>query len=524
MFSKQKIIKIYLHSFLSGMQKQSCLERVMPHRKQTKNFANQFSVGILPIFCLITIIQFSCKKDTIISDSSAKIGLSCNEILFDTVFTTIGSVTKQLKVYNPYKQKIKISSIILAGGTNSNFRINVDGTPGTIFNDIEIEPKDSIFIFVKVTVDPNNSNSPLVISDSLLFTTNGNQQKVKLTAWGQDAYYYTPNQTLYFQDGSALRFSYAHCKTAWKNDKPHVLYGYVVVDSDSTLTILQNTKVYMHKDAVLWVYDGGTLKVQGTMGNPVIFQGDRLEQYYQDKPGQWGEIWLSAGCKNNEINYAIIKNGYVGIQIDTTAVNPTQPTLSIENTIVENMGTAGILAQGTWMEAKNCIVSNCAKYAVVLNIGGKYDFKHCTIGNYWNYSNRQTTSLVLNNWYEDDKHNIILRNLVQANFGNCIVYGSLTEEVLLDKHSGATFNYNFDHCLLRTRLVSDVTFHSNCVSCLINKDPEFLDVNSNNYQLSSTSPAIDKGLKSIANYVPFDILRHNRVSNIAPDIGAYEEK
>ena len=266
-------------------------------------------LSLFATFLMISMMfNTSCKKDQIINDSSAKLNFSSDTVLFDTVFTTIGSTTKQIRVYNPYNQIIHISSIKLAGGANSGFRINVDGVASTVINDIEIEPNDSIFIFVKVTVDPTNSNSPLVVNDSILFETNGNVQKIQLVAWGQDAYYHTPDQSLLLTDGSIFHFSYAHCKTPWKNDKPHVLYGYVVVDSDSTLVIQENTRIYLHKNAILWVYQDGTLNVNGTYGNPVTFQGDRLEQYYKDKPGQWGKIWLSAGSKNNEINYAIIKN------------------------------------------------------------------------------------------------------------------------------------------------------------------------------------------------------------------------
>jgi len=474
---------------------------------------------LLLIIPAILFFTYSCKKDSIISDSGAKLSFSSSSILFDTVFTTIGSTTRQLKVYNPYNKKIKISSIRLAGGANSFFRMNVDGIASSSVNDIEIEAKDSIFLFIKVTIDPRNSNSPLIVSDSILFVTNGNLQTVKLEAWGQDAYYYTPNH--FFPN---LSYSIIPCNDVWTNDKPHVIYGNAVIDSACTLTIKENTRVYLHKDAVLWVYKDGTLKVQGTLGNPVIFQGDRLESYYSDQPGQWGEIWLSAGSKNNEINQAIIKNGYVGIQIDTTAVNPTQPTLTIENTIIKNMGTAGIFAQDSWVEAKNCVIANCAQYAVVLNIGGKYDFKHCTIGNYWNYSNRQTTSLVLNNWYKDVNGYFNYRDLVQANFGNCIIYGSLDEEILLDEKPNALFNYNFDHCLFKTKLDTSSSFMRHCSNCIFNNDPAFIDESNNNYELGLGSAAIDKGLMSIAITVPFDILRHNRTNNIAPDIGAYEKK
>lgn len=470
---------------------------------------------------MIVMITGSCRKDKFIDDAGAKPAFSQDTILFDTVFTTVGSTTQQLLVYNPYSRKIKISSIRLAGGANSNFRMNIDGVPATEMKDVEIEGNDSIYIFVKVTVDPNKSNSPLVISDSIMFETNGNLQQVQLVAWGQDAYYHTPKYVIYLGDGVSIHYSVISCDDVWINDKPHVIYGYAVVDSLCTLTIKEGTRVYLHKGAVLWVYNSGTLKVQGTYGNPVTFQGDRLEQYYKDKPGQWGKIWLSAGSRNNEINYAVIKNGYLGVHADTTCINPTLPTLKITNTIIENMGAAGILAQGSWVEAENCVISNCSQYAIVLNIGGKYDFRHCTVGNFWNISNRQTPSLVLNNWYEDLYGNIQLRPLEKAYFGNCIIYGDKPEEILLDKNTSAKFSYKFENCLVQTQVSNGDTAFKNCI---INNDPLFVDFATNNYRLNAGSPAINKGLSSIATYIPFDILRCNRTNDDAPDIGAYEKK
>ena len=55
----------------------------------------------------------------------------------------------------------------------------------------------------------------------------------------------------------------------------------------------------------------GTIKINGTLGNEVTFQGDRLDSWYKDIPGQWDRIWLMPGSINNEINYAIIKNGNI---------------------------------------------------------------------------------------------------------------------------------------------------------------------------------------------------------------------
>ena len=44
--------------------------------------------------------------------------------------------------------------------------------------------------------------------------------------------------------------------------------------------------------------------------------------------------------------------------------------------------------------ANNTVISRCGQYAVACNIGGKYNFNHCTFANYWNYSNRYCKSRV----------------------------------------------------------------------------------------------------------------------------------
>jgi hypothetical protein len=168
-------------------------------------------------FLITAVIVFvsSCRRDEITTDSSAKIEFSTDTLLFDTVFTTIGSVTKIVKVYNNNAQAIQIASIDLDGGSQSQFRINVNGDNGTHFENVFLEAGDSLFIFVEVTVDPTNSNTPYVIEDQILFNTNGNNQVVQLAAWGQDAYFHggTTQNELYVLP----------CGAIWNNDKPHVI-------------------------------------------------------------------------------------------------------------------------------------------------------------------------------------------------------------------------------------------------------------------------------------------------------------
>lgn len=77
-----------------------------------------------------SISFISCKKDKLLTDPSATVAFSQDSILFDTVFTTIGSATRNIRIINNNNQKINISAIYLEQGQSSNFMLNVDGVPG----------------------------------------------------------------------------------------------------------------------------------------------------------------------------------------------------------------------------------------------------------------------------------------------------------------------------------------------------------------------------------------------------------
>ena len=469
------------------------------------------------IFVLIFTSSFlSCKKDNVVLDKTSQLSFYADSVLFDTVFTTIGSTTKQLKIYNKSSKKVIISSIKLGGGSNSNFKININGIPSSNISNLAINGKDSLFLFVKVTVNPNNQNNPLVIKDSIQLLTNNHLQSIKLIAWGQDAYYHTPKPNLYFKTSQGvIYYSIIDCSKPWLNDKPHVIYGLAVVDSATTLQIQPGTRIYLHNNATLWVYNGGSIQAIGNKSNPITFQGDRLESYYKYSPGQWGKIWISAGSYNNEIDYAVIKNGSIGIQVDT-CIN-SNPTLKLNNTIIENMSIAGLYAQGATIQSTNCVLANCGQYCAYLNIGGSYDFTNCTFANYWSYSNRNTSLLTINNYYKDINSNINVRPLQKANFTNCIIFGLLQNEITLDNKYGGVFNYYFDHSLLKidpSINIGNTTFYE---SVFANIDPSFNDYSKNDYSLLNGSYAIGKG--KITSVVS-DILDNTRKS--PPDLGAYE--
>ncbi|MBA2422309.1 MAG: hypothetical protein H0V61_03705, partial [Chitinophagales bacterium] len=137
---------------------------------------NHGSGVLMPCLLVISILT-SCRKDVITTSSSAKLSFSTDTLTFDTVFTTLGSTTLYFTVYNTNDQKISISDVHLAGGAQSIFRLNIDGQQVDQASEVEIPAHDSVYIFVSVTVDPTSENNPYVLYDSVIFQTNGNEQR-----------------------------------------------------------------------------------------------------------------------------------------------------------------------------------------------------------------------------------------------------------------------------------------------------------------------------------------------------------
>ena len=187
--------------------------------------------------CLI--ITVACRKDDIITEKSAGLTFSTDTVLFDTILTTFGSVTKRFKIYNPHDQDIVIQNLYVGGGNSSYYKINVDGTNGNSQTNIKIARKDSIYVFVEVTIDPLGKNTPLVVNDSLICITNGNLQTVRFVAFGQDVNIFK-NEIIKTQ--------------TWTSKKPYLIYSTIAVDSNEILTIEAGTTIFLHNNASLLIW------------------------------------------------------------------------------------------------------------------------------------------------------------------------------------------------------------------------------------------------------------------------------
>ncbi|HAG15740.1 MAG TPA: hypothetical protein DCG69_04335 [Bacteroidales bacterium] len=462
-------------------------------------------------------VFFACSKEPIIiTDSSVKLAFSNDTITFDTIFTTMGSVTKQLKVYNKEKNTLLISKIALAGGTQSPYQINVNGHSGTVFNELELAGGDSLFVFVRITIDPNNQNSPLIVRDSVLFELNGKIQDVDLYAWGQDAHYILPN--LNIEGLPPLNIIAREGETVnWTNDKPYVIVGYAVVDSLATLKIEAGTRIHFYNKSGMWIYKGGSIQVDGTKENSVTFQGTRLESDYQNLPAQWDRIWINESKADSYFNYAIIKNGTIGIQAETLTQSLGN-TLFLTNTKIVNMSGWGLFTRFYKIEANTILVANTGSSVLNLTTGGSYSFKNSTFANYYSYAVRKDPLLHLSNYfiYSGAQGDIVYNGILEkAYFGDCVFYGTLDEEILIDPFTGTEndFPYLFDYCLLKSSLTGSLQTNES----IFNRDPLFVAPYDADFSLETDSPVIDKGI-FMGNI--FDLDGNSR--DLKPDLGAYE--
>lgn len=463
----------------------------------------------LSLFLILVLFIFSCNDEIVSTNPEAKLEFTADTISFDTVFSSIGSTTKYFKVRNPNRQPILISSVYLAGGEKSNFRLNINGYQTNSESEVEISAGDSIFIFVEVTIDPSGKNNPMVIQDSIVFNFNGNIRDIDLIAFGQDFHLF---------NGEVLKTQH------WINDKPYLIYNSILVDSLETLTIDPGCRICFHKGSSLFVK--GTLNAIGTFEEPIKFSGDRLEESYQEIPGQWGAwtelsngdyiyggLHFLVGSINNTLDWSIIKNANKGIQIDSMGFSEN-PVLVLTNSTIENMLLNCLDARTSFVKASNSAFSNSGSYTVALRYGGDYEFNHCTIANYYSQGTRKEAALILSNYFVYKK--ITYSYNLNAFFGNCIVSGNNLNEISIAKGGVGTFTYLFKNCLLNSKL--DTGYENS----LLNGDPLFVSVSENNFAIDSLSPARNIGDIEIAKLFPVDLSNNSRLEDLSPDLGALE--
>tara|TARA_B110000444_G_C18842244_1_gene599656 strand:- start:1750 stop:3315 length:1566 start_codon:yes stop_codon:yes gene_type:complete len=506
------------------------------------------------LLMLIAILTMqSCTKVNYTNDPDSLLEFSYDTLFFDSVFTTIGSKSLYLSVINIHDDAILISDVELEGGVDSQYRINIDGVgldgsgdPILSVQEVTILPGDSMYIFVEVTVDPTSSTSSFIVEDRLRFRTNGSDQSVHLIAYGRNAVFH--HQPGNWFDSNNPPEQILSCNEVWSSDLPHVIYGPIRVEPECTLTIEEGAEVYVHDGSGIWV-QGGTINIEGTLNEKVVFQGDRLGDYYSDAPGQWGlefpiefeyegenvyftvsrgGIWLDRALDCN-IEHAIFKNGTVGIWVDTLAMS-AEYSLNIRNTIITNMTAVGLLSQGGYVNGVNNLITDCGEACGAFTLGGRINIHLTTFANYWSSSTvRQGPAVYINDWYESSVGTIQRAFVDGTEFRNCIIWGN---NALLDDHDELTSSlYNasiyssplFNSCGVD---VQDENFPQSILSdnCSTDSEPPFQSIILRDFHLEGNNTIWD-GISSIppfsAAQVSTDLDGAPR-STFSPDLGCYE--
>ena len=461
---------------------------------------------LMPAFLILIsgILFISCKKDSFITSPEAQLYTSADTISFDTVFTRVGSVTKSFKIFNDNNRKLLVSNVQLSGGNSSPFQLNIDGVFSNNVQNVEIEANDSMYVFVQVNVNPNASNTPFIIKDSIEITFNGNKHFVQLQAYGQNAIF--------------LKKEVIKGNTTWTNDLPYVIVGSVQVDTNAILNIEAGTKIYLHADAPFLV--DGTLKAVGTNQSRIVFSGDRMDEDYKDLPASWPGIFFRNTSENNMLEYVIIKNAFQGIVAQERSTT-SNPKLTLSKCIIDNVYDAGILGINTEIYADNCLVSNCGSN-VVLGYGGDYRFTFCTVVTYGNlYISHKNPVLQVSDFIT--ANGMIYTAPLKALFTNSIFWGDngiVENELSVQKNGTGLFDVQFNHVLYKTKdEVANATF----LFCIKNIDPGFDSVNTSknvydfSFQNNPLSPALNSGMSTGLLY---DL--NGKLRDATPDLGCYE--
>ncbi len=440
------------------------------------------------------------------SDPKHILQFSQDTLCMDTVFTGIPTSTRQLKIYNPHKKALMISSITLADAGKSGFRINVDGVPGNRFTDMEIAAEDSLFIFVEATLPAQNNVSATLVRDSILFQLNGISQEIKLWAFAQDAL--------------TFRGKVIERDTLITAERPIVIYDSISIAPDAHLILAAGTRLFFHGKAGMQIH--GRLSAYGTPSAPVVFRGDRTDRLfpylpYDRLPGQWGGIRFYNTSYANHLVYADIHGGSFGIRCDSSATDRLK--LTLEHSVVRQTSGNALELTACRAVVGNSEISNAGENCVSL-LGGDYMFVHCTLANYFSWNTRKGVALQIRNEQDETVY-----PLSSAIFRNCIIAGSGMDEISGNhsKDENIAFNYYFSHCLIN----STEEENDRIVNVVWEKDDNFLLMDSGkqeyNFNLGKKSKAINLGRKEDANMYPTDRNGNSRLQDAAPDAGCYEK-
>lgn len=374
-----------------------------------RSFSTKCGLSALAVLLLFAVT--ACRNEQVSSDSSLRLTFSVDTLRFDTVFTTVGSATKSVTIYNPNKNAVIIDAVTQDKG--KYFFINVDGETQTDKMYAQINGGDSLIMFVKVHIDPQNENTPVLVEDAVRFAMNGNQFVLTLEAYGQDVVkIQSPTRCTTYEEYT------------FNNVKPYLIFD----------TVKVTQSLVMEPGARLYFHNGASLIAEGavTIGGGLCIS-DRIDQLFEKVPyayaaGGWDGFYIvhhEGGPSEYNINGLEVVSGINGLQLinaDTLSQSASLPTCHLTNSRIHNHTGNGLTIRQMNAVVTNTEVSNCAEHCVYL-MGGEHTFIHSTIASYFNSTNVRIQTIPnkgLSAVFVDNADS--LPN-VTASFINCIIDG-----------------------------------------------------------------------------------------------------
>ena len=478
--------------------------------------------GIHILLLLLGLV--SCRETIVSDDPTLKLRFSHDVVLFDTVFTTIGSSTKRVMVYNPNKNALRIDQVEMQNG--NYFHINLDGENNMEkLQNITVRGGDSLFMFVRVYIDPLDENNPVLIEDDVVFRVNGNLQKITLQAYGQNIEKIKGNNDTIFD---------YHLS----NTKPYLLYDTI---NFGNLTIDAGCTIYMHEGALICVY--GSMSAHGTQEAPIIFRGDRTDMLFDSVPyrmasGQWNGIYLIhdkrvAKQPIYQLSFVDILSGGIGLYAYSEETDTAKcPQLTLLNSRIHNHSIYGLVLQNVNAEVVNCEISNCASYCIYL-AGGNHQFVHNTIAAYYGYP--YTNLNIHQNIVPEDVAAVYINNLskdmakTNSSFCNCIITGARPNNLVVATPFNEHYTGKFTGNYLRadSLLIPEATnnTYASATDATVFRNIYYLYEKYHYYdfQLDSLSPA--RGVADSTITFSKEIFTTDRIGQkrkVKPDAGCYE--